>query len=44
MGPKNVPNVSLGKSLGLNVNGQDMEELEDYRKELTTEKLQDLRL
>nr|XP_053647227.1 tigger transposable element-derived protein 1-like isoform X3 [Cherax quadricarinatus] len=37
--------VSLGESMGLDVNGQDVEELvDDHREELTTDELQDLQL
>ena len=44
-GPDVESIVSLGKSLGLDVSGQDVEELvEDHREELTTEELQDLQL
>nr|XP_053647234.1 tigger transposable element-derived protein 1-like [Cherax quadricarinatus] len=37
--------VSLGESMGLDVNGQDVEELvDDHREELSTDELQDLQL
>lgn len=37
--------VLFGKSMGLDVSGQDVEELvDDYREEVSKEKLQDLQL
>lgn len=45
MGPKKILSVSMGKSLDLDVSGQDVEELvECYREELSTKELKDLQL